>query len=116
MIQCILLELSSKFQKFRLKNGVSGVYLHMDNAPYHNSQITSQKINDLQMKRLDHPAYSPDITMCDFLLFGKTKDHLKGKCLSTEKEHFDEVRQLFKSIKNLKFKLCTKNGFGDYIL
>lgn len=64
----------------------------MDNAPCNNFQIASQKINDLQMKRLDYPSFSPDIAMCDFWLFGKMKDHLKRKCFSTEKELFDEMQ------------------------
>lgn len=64
------------------------------------------------MKRLDHPAYSPDIAMCDFWLFGKMKDHLKGKCFSTQKELFDEVRQLLKSIETSEIQAMYEEWIG----
>lgn len=74
------------------------------------------------MKKLDHSAYSPDITMRDFQLFGK----MKGKCFSTEKEFFDEVQQFLNSIEKSEIQVVYKKWIrrlniviksgGEYII
>lgn len=67
------------------------VRIHLDNARPHNSKMTQAKINELNIERLEHPPFSPDISPNDFFLYGYIKEHLKGM----EHKSCDE---LFKSI------------------
>ena len=98
MVNCILPELSDKMFQFRKKNGPEEMYVHMDNAPSHNSRMTSKKMTQFEMKKLDHPSFSPDVSPCDFWLFSKTKNRLKGKTFSTENELFEAVDDFLKKI------------------
>jgi hypothetical protein len=41
-----------------------------DNAPIHNSKMVIGKLAEQHLKRMPHPAYSPDLSPCDFFLSG----------------------------------------------
>ena len=65
-----------------------GFILHQDNAPAHASQEVQTTIKiQLEAEILTHPLYSPDLAACDFALFPKLKDELKGK-------HFNDLDEL----------------------
>ena len=65
-----------------------GFILHQDNAPAHVSQEVQTTIKiQLEAEILTHPPYSPDLTPCDFVLFPKLKEELKGK-------HFHDLDEL----------------------
>lgn len=70
----------------------------MDNPPSHNSKVTRNEIDKLGMMRIPHPPYSPNISLCDFWLFGKLKKNLTGCLFSSEKQLFDAVVNFFDSI------------------
>ena len=54
--------------------------MHHYNALAHASQEVQTTIKKLlEAEILTHPPYSPDLTPCDFALFPKEKDELKGK-------------------------------------
>ena len=77
------------FELIRKKRPVKGsqdVWLHMDNARPHTSRQTSDFIAQTKVKTLSHPPYSPDLAPCDFFLFPKLKDLLKGKTYSSDEE------------------------------
>ena len=98
MTNIIIPEIVTQMHEFRPKMGPKDIYLHMDNAPCHNAKVTTTKIESFEMRRIPHPPYSPDISPCDFWLFGKLKNFLKGQCFSTENELFDAVVNFLKSI------------------
>ena len=59
--------------------------MHQDNAPAHASQEVQTTIKiQLESEILTHPPYSPDLAPCDFALFPKLKEELKGK-------HFNDL-------------------------
>ena len=91
MVEEILPSLEQKVLKFRPKSGLKGIKLNLDNARAHNSKLTMQKISNYNIMRIPHPVYSPDIAPCDFLLFGKLKEYLKGKRFDDENELFDTI-------------------------
>ena len=66
-----------------------GFILHQDIAPAHASQKVQTTIK-IQLKEeiLTLPPYSPDLALCDFTLFPKLKDGLKGKHYN----NLDELR------------------------
>ena len=52
--------------------------LHQDNAPAHNALSIRQFLTERNVTVLDHPLYSPDLAPCDFSLFLKLKEVIKG--------------------------------------
>jgi histone-lysine N-methyltransferase SETMAR len=61
--------------------GLAGSLLHMDNAPTHHIDA---ELRRLGVTRLPQPAYSPDLSPCDFHLFGYIKEVLQGLTFDTE--------------------------------
>jgi histone-lysine N-methyltransferase SETMAR len=64
-----------------------GVVFHQDNARPHVSEMTQQKIRELNWEILDHLPYSPDLATSDYHLFRSTQNHLNNKKF----ERFEEV-------------------------
>lgn len=91
MVDDILPSLEEKVIRYRPKSGLKGIKLHIDNARSHNSKMTMQSISNYKIVRIPHPPYSPDIAPCDFWLFGKLKEYLKGKRFDSETELFDAL-------------------------
>jgi len=64
--------------------GVNSFLFHMDNAPCHNSAMTNDYMEENNIRRMGQPPYSPDLSPCDFYLFGCLKHHFAGttfKCM-----------------------------------
>ena len=53
-------------------------FIHYDNAPSHNSKVCRAGLAETPFIRIPQPAYSPDIAICDFYLFGTLKQQLEG--------------------------------------
>ena len=45
-----------------------------------------------RIKLIDYPAYSPDLSPCDFRLFAKIKEQFRGK-------NFQEINELHTAVK-----------------
>lgn len=63
-----------------------GVLLLDDNAPVHRAGVVLDAIHDLHWSRLNHPAYSPDLSPADFRVFPDLKKSLKGKRFEDQNE------------------------------
>ncbi len=50
-----------------------------NNAPIHTAHHTVTCMMETEMNDLPHPAYSPDLALCDFWLFPMMKKQLKGR-------------------------------------
>jgi hypothetical protein len=46
-----------------------------------------QKISDAKLERLPLQAYSPDLSLCDFWLFGMLKGNIKNRAFQTFKKN-----------------------------
>ncbi len=57
--------------------------LQMDNASPHTAQPTMVKLEAWQIRTLAHPPNSPDLAPCNFTLFPKLKEPLRGKVFKT---------------------------------
>ncbi|KAK2945868.1 putative mariner transposase [Blattamonas nauphoetae] len=57
--------------------------LHYDNAKPHPSRTTRTFMNDTNFSVLTHPAYSPDLSPCDFAIFPVLKQRLIGRRFAT---------------------------------
>ena len=58
----------------RKKLKTKGISLHMDNVGPH---LVNKRLEELGIKRLPHPPYSPDLAPSDFFLFGHLKKFLR---------------------------------------
>ena len=56
----------------------SGILFHHDNAPVHTARAVTDVLAGYKWELLEHPRYSPDLAPCDFHLFPKMKEHLRG--------------------------------------
>ncbi|GFR92015.1 transposase [Elysia marginata] len=75
----------------RPKVCISRTLLLHDNAGRHKIRATTQSLRELGIQVLSHPAYSPDLAICDFWLFPILKDRLAGR-------KFDRVQDLAKAV------------------
>jgi hypothetical protein len=67
-----------------LKLCATAAHLHIDNVTSPRSKIFIQKIEECAFILMPQPAYSPDITPCDFFLFGNLKEQFDGIQFSSE--------------------------------
>ena len=68
-----------------------GMILLHDNARPHVSRVTQSVLAKFKWEQFEHPPYSPDMSPCDFHLFGPLKKHLKGKRFHSDDELKDTV-------------------------
>jgi hypothetical protein len=61
-------------------------FILWDNARPHASARTCAKVEELGFRLLSHPAYSPDLAIADFHLFGPLKMPMRGKTFTTRQE------------------------------
>ena len=54
-------------------------FLLHDNAPVHRAVAVQEFFARKQVCVLNHPPYSPDLSLCDYFLFPKLKLPLKGR-------------------------------------
>ena len=52
--------------------------LHHDNAPAHNALLFREFVSKNNIAVLEQPPCSPDLAPCDFFLFPKLKEVIKG--------------------------------------
>jgi histone-lysine N-methyltransferase SETMAR len=64
----------------------SGVLLQHDNVCPYTAHATTKKITDLHLECIPHPAYSLDLALSDYHVFGPLKETLGGKKFSTDNE------------------------------
>ena len=87
------------------------LYIHYDKAPCHSSRIVKDYVINSKLKILDHPEYSPDLSICDFGIIGTLKNSLVGNEFESEKELFDAIQNFFFHQKvKLFLNLCFMNG------
>jgi len=57
-----------------------------DNASTHRALATQKKLAYLGFQCLDHPPYSPDLALSDYLMFPGLKKQLKDRHFSSDAE------------------------------
>ena len=87
----VLREFRKRFRRKRLALFKSGQwYFHQDNAPIHNSIFVTDYLTKMGIKTVPQPPYSPDLAPCDFWLFPKLKEKLRG----CRYENIDEMKEV----------------------
>jgi len=65
--------------------------LHHDNTPCHTADSINEFLAEKSIPVVPQPPYSPDLSPCDFFLFPRLKNHLKGR-------HFGTLDNIQKSV------------------
>jgi histone-lysine N-methyltransferase SETMAR len=80
--------------------------LHHDNAPAHTAKNTCHFLEASKIKLLPHPPYSPDLAPCDFYLFPKLKENLRGIRFETKEDLHNAVIAGLKSFTKADLHAC----------
>ncbi|CAH0407286.1 unnamed protein product [Chilo suppressalis] len=75
----------------RPNTGLRRVLLRHDNAPAHSAIKTKDFLDSTTVRVLGHPPCSPGLAPCDFFLFPKIKNLLKGIQFSSPEEAFEKA-------------------------
>ena len=73
-------------------------HFHQDNAPVHNSIPFTDYLTKMGIKTVRHPPYSPDLAPCDFWLFPKLKEKLRGCRYETIEEMKEAVTKVIDTL------------------
>jgi histone-lysine N-methyltransferase SETMAR len=97
----VLQEWSSSHPGHRLR-------IHHDNAPAHRSAIVLSFLEDNNILQVPHPPYSPDLAPCDFWLFPRLKDHLRGRRFESRSALGSAIYQYLKVTSKDDYDDCFK--------
>ena len=121
----VLREFRKRFRRKRPALFKSGQWhFHQYNALVHNSILVPDYLAKMGIKTVPHPPYSPDLAPCDFWLFPKLKEKLRGCSYETIEEMKEAVMKVIDTLTQEDFhgaflKLlerynkCIEAG-GDY--
>lgn len=87
----------------------SKIYLHFDNAKSHTAKMTLDKMEQLGMIKLPHPAYSPDVSPNDFFLYGYVKNKLKGRIHDNIDDLVKSIMEIIEKIDQSTWKSVMEN-------
>jgi hypothetical protein len=80
----------------RIPRGI--FYVHLDNSICHNSQIVTDELVIKMLERVLRPAYSPDLSPCDFWLFGMLKQKVTDRVFRTVEEILITIRKIWSEV------------------
>jgi len=80
--------------------------LHHDNAPAHRSGVVMDFMGEQGIELIPHPPYSPDLAPCDFWLFSRLKDHLRGTRYASRSQLGSVIYQYMKHVPVSDYVAC----------
>ena len=78
-------------------------HFQQNNAPVHNSILVTDYLTKMGIKTVPHRPYSPDLAPCDFCLFPKLKEKLRG-C------HYETIEEMKESVTKV-IDMLTQEDF-----
>ena len=82
--------------------------LHHDNAPAYDALGIREFLAKNNVVVLEQPPYSPDLALCDFFLFPKLKEVMKGTRFQDSEAIKTAVTIEFRAILKESFQECVK--------
>jgi len=64
-----------------------------DNDRPHSATLTQEKLAQMYWTALEHPPYSPDLSLCDYHMFGPLKEALGGQRFDVDEQLENFVRK-----------------------
>jgi histone-lysine N-methyltransferase SETMAR len=90
--------LSSENSNARRRVDKKELLVHMDNSMCHNGRKIREYFARKNMTRLPHPAYSPDLSPCDFWFFGYAKERMKDRVVTDEDDLEDKLTEVWEGV------------------
>ena len=111
----VLREFRKRFRRKRPEHFHSGQWhLHQDNAPCHKSLLVTNYLTEMGVKTVPHPPYSPDLAPCDFWMFPKLKEKLRGRRFEDVEEMQEAVTSVLDSFHLEDFKGAFQKWLDRY--
>jgi hypothetical protein len=86
------------WNKFYSRRDASQYWIHFDNASPHCAESTRELLKRMGINVMPQPAYSPDLSPCDFYLFGRVKGEMKGRKHNSPEEAQADFERILNSI------------------
>ena len=83
-------------------------HFYQDNAPVHNSILVTDYLTKMGIKTVRYPPNSSDLAPCDFWLFPKLKEKLRGCCYETIEEMKEAVMKVIDMLTQEDFHRTLK--------
>jgi transposase len=80
----VLPNLYSEKRRIARRKDLPSFSVHMDNSTCHNGAKITEKLEKRHLARAPHPPYSPDLSPCDFWLFGILKQKMKERVFQSD--------------------------------
>jgi transposase len=94
----------------------------MDNSICHNGAKITEKFGKKHIARAPHPYYSPDLSPCNFWLFGILKEKMKDRVFRSEEQNlgtitkswneltFEEIQRVFQNWMEHVIRVTANSG------
>jgi hypothetical protein len=92
-IDPVLPNLYSKKRRIARRKGLPGFSVDMDNLMCQNAVKIIEKLEKRDIARAPHPSYSPDLSPCNFWLFGMLKQKMKEGGFQSEEQNLAAVTE-----------------------
>ena len=96
----------------RETRGLRGLIFHHDKFKQHWAWITNEFLLENHVEQYQKPAYSPNLSLCDFFLFPKLKKQVRGIQFKDDNEMVTALKQAIDSLTKEDFKNC----FEDWLI
>ena len=104
----VLREFRKRFRQKRPALFKSGQrHFHQSNAPVHNFILVTDYLTKIGINTIPHPLYSPDLAPCDFCLFPKFKQKLRG-C------RYETIEEMKKTVMKVTDMLTHEDFHGAF--
>ena len=111
----VLRELRERFLGKRQALFKSGQWhFHQDNAPVHNSILVTDYLSKMGNKTVPQPPYSPELAPCNYCLFPKLKEKLRGGRYESIEEVKEAVMKVIDTLTQEDFHGASQKLLGRY--
>jgi histone-lysine N-methyltransferase SETMAR len=97
--------------EWRTRTDLRGLIFHDDNARHHRVQITNEYLVENHVEPYPNLSYSPDLSPCDFFLFPKLKNQLRGIRFDDGTAMLDALEQAINTLTKDDFKNWSDEWF-----
>jgi len=105
----IKLFIGKSLKDSRVRPGIARTWmLHHDSAPCHTAVSINEFLAEKSIPAILQPPYSPDLSPCDFFLFPRLKNHLKGRHFGTSDNIQKSVTEELEGIPAEAFQHCCE--------
>jgi hypothetical protein len=111
-IDAIFPGLHNERRRISRKEGFPAFSVHLDNSMCHNGNKISEKLAKRSIEWAPEPPYSPDISPCDFSLFGMLKRKMKDREFHSQQTILSAVATMWNDLTFTASRASSRNGWS----